>query len=361
MRGSALKRWLAVVPLFLTACATIGPPLPPSLDLPQPPSDLRASRKGDRVTLTWTFPNVTTDRQTIRTLGPTRICRGMGTLKECGTPVGRTAGPVKMPANNSQQKPEGSYTDVIPVSMETDSPDAIVTYAVEVLNPEGRGAGVSNQVRIPLAHSLPPPQDFQAKLTHEGVLLSWSVITPPRSQQEGARYVFRVYRTREGSTERVLAGQALAGTEPGYLLTDSNIEWEKTYEYRAEIVTLIDIPNKAPIQVEGDDTPTVKVFADDVFPPAVPTGLQAVFSGPGQKAFIDLVWAPVTDADLAGYNIYRSEGGGPAIKLNVELVRAPAYRDANVQAGKHYSYSVSSVDQRGNESGRSEEASEAVP
>src|SRR5580692_2782712 len=102
-------------------------------------------------------------------------------------------------------------------------------------------------------------------------------------------------------------------------------------------------------------------FADDVFPPAVPTGLQAVFSGPGQKAFIDLVWAPVTDADLAGYNIYRSEGGGPAIKLNVELVRAPAYRDANVQAGKHYSYSVSSVDQRGNESGRSEEASEAVP
>ena len=55
--------------------------------------------------------------------------------------------------------------------------------------------------------------------------------------------------------------------------------------------------------IEGDDTPEVKVFANDVFPPAVPSGLQAVFSGPGQKPFIDLVWAPVSDADLAGYNV----------------------------------------------------------
>ena len=74
--------------------------------------------------------------------------------------------------------------------------------------------------------------------------------------------------------------------------------------------------DKPEVQVEGDDTPEIKVFADDVFPPAVPSGLQAVSSGPGQKTFVDLVWAPVTDVDLDGYNVYRHEEGAASVKVN---------------------------------------------
>ena len=309
--------------------------------------------------LTWTLPKSTTDRKTIRSLGPTRICRGFGELKECGTPVGQTPPQAQLPANTSGKAQEESYTDTI-AGIESDSPGAFATYAVEVLNREGRGAGISNQVRVSLAHTLPPPQKFEARVTRDGVLLRWSAgatASPPA----GVHYVYRVYRNVVGSNERVQAGQLPAGGEQDYRLTDSSIEWEKTYEYRAEAVTLIEVPGKPEIQVEGDDTPAIKVFADDVFPPAVPTGVQAVFSGPGQKPFIDLIWAPVTDADLAGYNVYRAEDGGAAIKINIELVRAPAYRDTNVQSGERYMYSVSSVDLRGNESGRSEEASESVP
>jgi fibronectin type 3 domain-containing protein len=105
----------------------------------------------------------------------------------------------------------------------------------------------------------------------------------------------------------------------------------------------------------------VKVWAHDVFPPAVPTGLQAVYSGPGQEVFIDLIWAPVADADLAGYNVYRREDGGVPVKVNSELVKTPAYRDSAVAAGKTYFYSVTAVDRQGNESARSEETSERVP
>ena len=47
----------------------------------------------------------------------------------------------------------------------------------------------------------------------------------------------------------------------------------------------------------------------------MPTGLQAVFSGVGQAPFIDLVWSPDTEADLAGYNIFRHEENGPAGKI----------------------------------------------
>jgi fibronectin type 3 domain-containing protein len=139
------------------------------------------------------------------------------------------------------------------------------------------------------------------------------------------------------------------------------MEWEKTYEYRVETVTIIAASGKPEMQIEGDDTPAVKVFVDDVFPPAVPAGLQAVSSGPGQTNFVDLVWAPVTDADLAGYNVYRREEDTSPVKINSGLVQTPAYRDASVVSGKSYLYSVSAVDLRGNESPRSEEASETVP
>ena len=86
-----------------------------------------------------------------------------------------------------------------------------------------------------------------------------------------------------------------------------------------------------------------------------------MFSGPGQQAFIDLIWAPVTDVDLDGYNVYRHEAGAEPVKMNAELVKSPAYRDAGVASGKSYLYSVSAVDVRGNESARSEEAGESVP
>lgn len=350
----------AGISFLLLACATIGPPQPPSLNLPQPPTDLRASRKGDRVNLTWTIPTMTTDRQAVRGLGPTLICRGPAQLNACNRPVAQIAAPVVPHARSSTRKPQASYTDSLSAQVENDDPSGFVTYAVQVLNRERRADGLSNQVRVSLAHTLPAPRDFQARVAKDGVLLSWTgeIISaaPP-----DVRYVYRVFRRAEGSDEQALAGETPAGSEPSLTLTDASIEWQKTYHYRAEAVTLIQRPNSSSLEVEGDDTPEIKVFADDVFPPAVPSELQAVFSGPGQKPFIDLIWAPVLDADLAGYNLYRREEGATPVKLNGELIKAPAYRDENVTGAKKYFYSVTAVDIRGNESAKSEEAGESVP
>jgi len=353
---------LAVSTTFmLAACATISPPQPPSLELPKPPADLRASRKGDRVNLTWTIPTMTTDRETLRSLGPTLVCRGPGELTACNTPAGEIKTPV--PPNKvsaSAQKPQASYTDTLPQQLESDDPSAFITYAVQVLNREGRAAGPSNQAHVPLAHTLPAPRDFLARVTKEGVVLNWigDIVSVGPTD---VPYVYRVYRRAEGTNERVLAAETSAGAATSFTITDASIEWQKTYHYRAEAVTVIRRANKSQLEIEGDDTPEIKVFADDVFPPTVPAELQAVFSGPGQKPFIDLVWAPVADADLAGYNVYRREESTTPVKLNGELVKAPAFRDENVASQRKYFYSVSAVDVRGNESARSEEASEAVP
>jgi hypothetical protein len=225
-----------------------------------------------------------------------------------------------------------------------------------VLNEDRRSAGLSNQVQVPAAPTLPPPADFKASVTAEGIVLKWDAVPEPRSVP-GLQYRYRVYRREEGGTVDTLVGELPLNASPE--LIDRNFEWEKTYEYRANMVTAITQPDKP--EIEGDDTPPLKVFAHDVFPPAVPTGLQAVFSGEGQQPFIDLIWAPDTDADLAGYNVYRREENGQPVKINAELVKTPAYRDSKVQSGKKYFYSVSAVDVRGNESARSEEASESVP
>lgn len=346
-------------PLLFTACANIGPPEPPSLDLPKPPSDLRVTRKGSSVTLTWTLPATTTDRQTLRSFGATRICRGLEPqLTTCGTPIGEVK-PVTSVSKSQNPKPSASYVDTLPGAMQSDDPSRFVAYAAEVLNADGRSAGLSNQVRVSLVRTDPAPPDLGAQVTAQGVILTWTGQAPPVSGN--LRDVYRVYRRLEGAAQQALVGEVPATTERNYSLTDVSFEWQKTYEYRAEAVTIISQKDQAPLELEGDDTPPVKVYANDVFPPAAPSGVQAVYSGPGQQPFIDLIWSPVTDADLAGYNVYRREDGSTPMKLNTSLVKTPAYRDTSVAAGKHYFYSVSAVDVRGNESAQSDEAEESTP
>src|SRR5882672_4578643 len=111
---------LAGVAMF-SSCATIGPPQPPSLQLPKPSTDLRATRKGEKVLLSWTIPTFTTDRQTVRALGPTRICRGLErVLTSCTTPVGEAAPPPNMAdiRKSAGKKVTTSYTDTLPSELE---------------------------------------------------------------------------------------------------------------------------------------------------------------------------------------------------------------------------------------------------
>ncbi len=349
-------RALALLLLGLEfGCASPGPPLPPSLELPKPPTDLHATRKGATVTLAWTVPLQTTDRQNLRSMPPTRICRNSESMNSCGSPVGTLPPIVRTPKTTGTAEP-ATYTDHLPGEAQSETAAATAMYAVEALNSEGRGAGLSNQVIVPAFPTQPPPAGFAGEVTSEGIALGWSPISIGGSNTFHRFY--RIYRRPADAKASVIAGEIPATPDPGRFV-DHGFEWEKRYQYRVCIVTA-SAQNEA-LQVEGDDTAPVEVWAHDVFPPAVPSGVQAAFSGPGQQPFIDLIWAPDTDSDLAGYNIYRRENDGPSTRLNTELVKAPAYRDAKLVSGKKYFYSVSAVDERGNESSKSEEASESVP
>jgi hypothetical protein len=253
-----------------------------------------------------------------------------------------------------------SYVDHLPRTLVVENPDAEVFYAISVLNGKGRSAGISNVVHAPAVPALPAPSDFEARVTAEGVELSWAG-TPHAAETPGLQHVYRVYRRPEDGNADTIVGEVPLDESSATRLLDHSFEWEKTYFYRATVVMLIQAEGKTEAQFEGDDTPAVKVFAHDIFPPAVPSGLQAVYSGVGQQPFVDLIWAPDADADLAGYNVFRHEADAEAVKINTEPVKTPAFRDMNVASGKTYIYSVSAVDIRGNESARSQEANEAVP
>ena len=356
----------------LMGCGAPGIPLPPSLELPKPVTDLRAARKADRVTLSWATPAETTDGQTVRRLSPVQICRSIDTvIKECGTPAGKVSvSPAPQPTSVRGKRSPGKkvspaatvqarYVDTIPPDLQKQNPTGQITYAVVVPNEKGRSAGLSNQVQVPAAPTLPPPARLQTQVTADGIVLSWA--SSPEGREVGhLRYVYRVYRREEGGAASNAIGEVPLDASTPAQLVDHSFEWEKTYDYRVTVVTVISPPGKTPTEVEGEDSAEVKVAAHDVFPPAVPSGLEAVASGVGQPPFVDLIWAPNTDADLAGYNIYRHEQAGQPVKINSEPVKTPAFRDTTAVGGKKYFYSVTAVDLRGNESARSEAASESV-
>ena len=250
--------------------------------------------------------------------------------------------------------------DQIPANTETQNPAGTFFYTVSVQNSYGKSAGLSNQIQVSAAPTLAAPSGLQAQLAGDGVHLSWAPVASA-PELAGLRFAYRVHRRDVATNGDAIAGEVLVAGDSAPSLLDQSFEWEKKYDYRCTVVTFIAQPNGRELQVEGDDSPSVTVVAHDVFPPATPTGLQAVFSGPGQKPFIDLVWTPNTEADLAGYNVYRHEADSPAVKINSQLAKESVYRDADVQVGHSYSYSVSAVDVRGNESSQSAEARESVP
>lgn len=340
----------------LAACGTPGAPQPPSLELPRRVEDLKATRKADKVWLAWTPPLETTDRTRIKHMGISRVCRGINAvaMDQCAQAVGELQ-PGQLPA-----PAKAGFTDVLPEELQERSLTGFATYAVETQNARGRSAGLGNQVRVPLAPTLAPPPDLKAQVTPEGVELSWSGMLHEHDAENRLRHLYRVFRRTAGKEQETVVGEVALEKSLEARLLDRNIEWESRYQYKVTAVTVVPTDGQ-PAEVEGVDSPYVEVFVHDVFPPGTPTGLQAVFSGLAQQKFIDLAWAPNTESDLAGYNVYRREEGGPAARINSERVTTPSFRDSNVAAGHRYSYAVSAVDLRGNESGRSDEASEQVP
>ena len=79
------------------------------------------------------------------------------------------------------------------------------------------------------------------------------------------------------------------------------------------------------------------------------------------KKFVDMVWAPNAENDVAEYRIYRKEEGGELTRIGTAPATMLSYHDTNVVAGHKYFYAISAVDLRGNESRKTPETTEVTP
>ena len=358
MRTRAAVSICAVL-LLCAGCGTPGAPQPPSLNLAAPVADLKAVRTANRLTLTWTVPTETTDGAKFRHRGRTKICRVIDqpSIGSC-SPIGELATPANVKT--------ASFVSDLPSS--ASAPTDYATYAVEVDNSNGRNAGLSNQIQVPTANVSSLNGSPLIRLSPDAILVSAS-ITPHATNIE---QMLELRRKEKGMPEpetgaaRLVLELPEAGEPANIELRDDTFTWEKTYEYRVVIVASPKVPNGQRFGFDAAESEPQTLVAHDVFPPAVPTGVQAVFSAqsPGLEPAIDVTWNPNAEPDLAGYFVYRRRQNEPeesAVKLNTQPIAAPAYHDGGVEAGNTYLYAVSAIDERGNQSNRSEEASELVP
>src|SRR4051794_10751412 len=145
-------------------CGSPGVPLPPSLEVARPVTDLRATRKGSRVTLTWSPPTQTTEQRNLKRAQTIEVCRTSAAMKQCETPVAKIPFP-KPAVKQTQRSQQETYTDELPVNpAEASQAIANFYYAVNMVNSYQRSAGLSNQAQVPAAPVLAPPEDFQAQL-----------------------------------------------------------------------------------------------------------------------------------------------------------------------------------------------------
>ena len=114
--------------------------------------------------------------------------------------------------------------------------------------------------------------------------------------------------------------------------------------YKSMLTPLIIIVALALVGCSGDGS-SPSPTAVDTAPPAVPSDL----SGDTWERQVVVNWAPnTTDADLAGYNVYRENGDRLATLTEQPQVQN-WYVDASPATGTN-TYRVTAVDYSGNES-----------
>jgi len=349
----------AVLTIAATGCGMEGAPLPPSLNLPVPVSDLSAARTGNRVSLIWTMPGKNTDKLLLKGNVDVRVCRKEGAQASC------------VSAGHLELMPEraGAFSEDLPQELTTGAPREL-TYYVELRNRNGRSTGLSNSAVV-LAGAAPAAvQGLEATLRNDGVVLHWDgapdttavrllrkLVAPPVATVVKAKAAQGPLAPPPEPAEQNLLVEA---TQNASGAIDKNIRFGQTYEYRAQRLARVSVNGKT-MELDGPLSAPVRIEAKDVFPPAAPTGLAAVAVA-GAAPGIDLNWQPNTEADLAGYAVYRRVAQGEWQRISPqEPVVGPGFHDGQVEAGRTYEYAVTAVGENGHQSGRSSAVQETVP
>jgi hypothetical protein len=359
---------LAVATLCAAGCATPGEPAPPKPILPVAIADLTAHQQGSAVILTFTLPTNSTEHEPLAEPPAVEIFRGMLAANES---------PHKTPTRLIYTIPSAlvdtylaagqfEFSDPFTAADLTQNSGAQMIYMVRTRVSKKRASDDSNVVAARVYPGPEIPGGLRATVTEHALELAWQPAATP-----GSVAGYRVYRgelaaeatspatAADISKLKLSAPLELLGPAPEDSYSDSQFEFGRTYVY-----TVRSVAQYGADSVESADSAPVIVTPRDIFPPAAPQGLEALYvSATNQRpADVELSWAISPEADLAGYNVYRSEQSGtPGQRINQELLLSPTFRDTSVRAGTRYFYQITAVDRAGNESPVSVAVSAEVP
>jgi hypothetical protein len=317
-----LALWLASA-----GCGTVGEPRVPSAHISLAPTDLSAVERGDRIVVSFTAPALTTDAQVITSIGGADVRMGPAKKPFDANTWAETATRVIV---KSADKPGTVEAASPPLAANLVGKDLMV--GARVLNTRSRPSAWSNFVTIHVVAPVAAPTEVKATDVSEGIRLTWN---------DPGEHSFRIFRKGPGDSSPVEIGKA---DTPQYI--DNTITWDRPYQYWVQALR------------EGAESEAAESPPDtpkDIFPPAVPVGLNAVT---GTNS-IELAWERNTESDFRTYIIYRAVGDGALQKL--AEVNVPTYSDKAVETGKRYRYAVSAIDQRDNESEKSPPVEAAAP
>ncbi len=314
-RRSFVLVWSASAAL-LGGCAYVRPPKRPSLGIPVKMLQIGAVELGDELVIDFVAPAVTTDGAPLKRLQQIDLRAG-------------AAGPKWQAA---ARQIEVASTAPGPVHIHVPATPWIgqsIEIRVRAQGKHGRYGDWSEPVRLKVVPPLARPV-LKAENAPGGVRLSW-----PSS--EGAEY--RIYRLAPLEAQPTVIATVKT---PEYI--DKQTQYGKNYQY--QVLAFVASGNS---EAESLGSEPATITPEDIFPPAVPSGLAAIAG----VSSIELSWNPNTEPVLRGYYVYRSLEGAPFQRLP-DSVATPAYSDHAVESGKRYRYQVSAVDQAGHESARSQ-------
>jgi hypothetical protein len=354
---------------LVAGCAAPGEPTARHPVVPVAITDLSARQYGNAFALNFTLPTRSMDREALPEHPTIEIYRT--SLTPATIPDKKTAWrpAYTIPSEQVDQYLKGARIEFLdPLTAEdfTRPAGSSIAYKVRTRAVKARASADSN---IVVASIYPPPEaphEVHVEVTESALIVKWPESALPRGASSRA---YRVYRgiievgqenlPRDISRVKLKSQLELEGSSPSTEFRDLHFEFGTPYVYTVRTVAQLGADF-----VESIDSAPAAVTPRDTFPPATPTNLEiTVIPATNQApAYVELSWAISSEADLAGYSVYRGERDDePGERISMEILPSPTFRDISVVSGKRYYYRVSALDRAGNESPKSSAVQADVP
>jgi predicted small lipoprotein YifL len=362
-----MRKFLFLLPVFImmgifTSCGKKGPILPPVPKIPQKISQIEVVQRGQKIILMWNNPTAYLDGSPLTAISEIGIWLNVSPAEEttAGSPVdfkrfnrrARLDAALKMEDFSRIANTEKYFRFEFQYIYKLTGSASLLrrhTFGIKVKDRRGRISEYSDLRALdPVMLSLPPRKP-RAITFKDRIEVHWDSPNENIDRSSPPNFKgYNIYRAVREGEQLLLNSGLVEGTQ----FEDRDVLIGNTYQYVIRTTATL-----SPPFFESDDSEVVEIIFEDIFPPAIPTGLMTVAG----ESFIALSWEIPRDTDLAGFHVWRrAEGEEEFVLITSEPIWENAYSDSLIEENKKYHYAVTSVDRSGNESQKSEPVSDTI-